>query len=102
MVLIAILVAFYRCGKKDPPPKPAPKITVNVNDEGFYKAFLSSLDFLSKAKGAFYQGKKWLGGIAESQPETAPAESMPQSPTFKAATQFALALEQFNYAEDLI
>ncbi|HKY64637.1 MAG TPA: hypothetical protein VJR29_14625 [bacterium] len=106
-IFVALVVAatayfLYRCQKKDPGPHPPPKITINVNDESFYKAFLSSLDFLSRAKAAFYQGQKWMTGVPESLPETTSTETLPQSPLFKAATQFALALEQFKYAEDLI
>jgi hypothetical protein len=106
-ILLALAMAvtvfvFYRCQKKEPGPNPPPQRIVDVNDEGFYKAFLSSLDFLSKGKAAFYDGQKWMVGAPESRPETTSTETMPQSPLFKAATQFAFALEQFKYGEELI
>ena len=102
LALAVIVFVFYQCQKKDPPPRPPAKLTVNVNDEAFYKAFITSLDYLTRAKDAFYQGQKRMEGAPESMPETASTETMPQSPLFKAATQFASALEQFKYAEDLI
>jgi hypothetical protein len=102
-LMLAVLVfILYRCQTKEPAPRPPAKLTVNVNDEGFYKAFLASLDYLVRAKEAFYSGQKLMEGAPESVPETASTETMAQSPLFKAATQFASALEQFKHAEDLI
>ena len=102
LVLSVLTFILYRCQKEDAPQRPPAKMTVNINDESFYKAFITSMDFLSRGKSAFYEGQKWMSGVPESLPETASTETLPQSPVFKAATQFALALEQFKYAEDLI
>ncbi len=102
LVLAVLIFILYRCQTENPPPRPPPQPTVNASDAGFYKAFLASLDYLARAKDAFYSGQKWMQGAPESVPEGASTETMPQSPIFKAATQFASSLEQFKYAEDLI
>ncbi|MCC6272958.1 MAG: hypothetical protein IT572_05785 [Deltaproteobacteria bacterium] len=103
-MLAAIVFLLYERFRNAEEPPPPPKKTYTVAAADFYLAYLESVELVAKGKSLFHQGRRRLGENPETLPESLPATpgGGENTPAFRAAERFALALEQIDHAEELL